>query len=140
MFAIYIMGYEDSLMNDTEKKLQYDLRQRREKFIGDSIDRIGILLRQKDYPESWNELQLLYAFSEHLYKNREEAEKQYNSYNETMEAIANEDALVWTGKSYDPIQIKKIRIHFILFVRFLLHEIDESGGFGTIETDVTAGF
>ena len=124
---------------ESQKKFQWDLRARREKFIGDLIELATFHMNNCDYYKSTIILKNLFYFSAHMYMTKNDNEdpikKVFNTKLSSIYALAEKYENTWNKKLIDKNEDGEIQDAIGDLIFFLTQQIEESGGFGTISKE-----
>jgi len=88
---------EKSPYVDDEKTFLYDLRQRREKIIGECIEAAVNSMASRSYFYTYDNLQNLYVVCEHMFKDKDKIFKEYNRMLKIIEENAEKYEETWNS-------------------------------------------
>jgi len=112
-------------------KIQFDLRQRRAKFIADCIDDVIEQMKLENYYLWLKNIDDLYSVSKHTFQEKRETENEYNKLRNIVVTLANNKKAVWTKQSSDSNTIAEIEQSLRNLFQYVLDELEGAGVFGT---------
>lgn len=118
-----------------ETKLSYDLRQRRAKIIGDCIQDAVDACKQDDYSAWLKSIDDLKMVSFHMWKDKDDVNTEYTNIKQKVIDAANKYPTSWTKENINKDAVALFDKVLRKLMEYVMLQIEQSHGFGTISID-----